>query len=262
MEGKPELKVILLQQDLVWEDISANLALFENCIKQLSEPVDLVVLPEMFSTGFTMQAEIFAEDMSGRTIQKMQEWAKVTGAAICGSIIIKEAQSFYNRFVWVEPNGNIEHYDKAHLFRMGEEEQHYTRGKKQILIHYKGWNIAPFVCYDLRFPVWLRKTASFNYDLLLMVANWPERRSKHWDLLLQARAIENQAYVVAVNRIGNDGKEIYHNGNSAAIDPLGNIICKIEHEAAIKEISLNMASLQTYKESFPLGLDTDKFEIC
>ncbi len=262
MESKQELKVVLIQQDLQWEDKVANINLFDTCIKSLSAAADIIVLPEMFSTGFTMQAEVFAEEMSGRTIQKMQEWAKDSNAVICGSIIIKEDQKFFNRFIWVEPNGKIEKYDKAHLFRMGEEEQHYTRGSEQLLLNYKGWKIAPFVCYDLRFPVWLRRTEKFDFDLMIFVANWPERRSKHWDLLLQARAVENQSYVLAVNRIGNDGKQIYHSGNSAVIDPLGNIVFKLEHEAMVKEIVLSKASLDNYRESFPLGLDTDKFEIC
>ncbi len=262
MEIKPELKVVLLQQDLKWEDKIANINLFDNCIKSLSGPADIIVLPEMFSTGFTMQAEVFAEDMSGRTIQKMKDWARETNAVICGSLIIIEDQKFFNRFIWVAPNGEIEKYDKAHLFRMGEEEQHYSRGTKQLLLNYKGWKIAPFVCYDLRFPVWMRRTNNFDFDLMIIVANWPERRIKHWDVLLPARAVENQSYLVAVNRIGTDGSQIYHSGNSAAIDPMGNIIYKLEHEATVKELILSKASLDNYRESFPLGLDTDKFEIC
>jgi omega-amidase len=261
MEITQDLKIALVQQDLVWENKIENLQKFDQLISKIKEPIDLVLLPEMFSTGFTMRADMFAETMDGNSVSLMKKWANEKHVAVAGSLIIKEGDKYYNRFVWVEPNGKFQTYDKAHLFRMGEEQLHFSKGLNRIIINYKGWKIAPFICYDLRFPVWIRKTKNFDYDLLLFSANWPERRKLHWNLLLQARAIENQSYVAAVNRIGIDGNGLNHSGDSQVINPLGEIIYKQEFEASFDIIQLSKEVLLKYRETFPVGLDADNFEL-
>ncbi len=261
MNEKNDLSVALIQTYLAWEDFDANIQHIHKQIISLPEDVDLIVLPEMFTTGFTMRPEIFKDTIENDTLKHLEEWVKISGAAICGSYLAKEHGKYFNRFVWIEPNGNTCFYDKAHLFRMGEEQLHYQKGSKRIIINFKGWKIAPFICYDLRFPVWIRKTPDFEYDLLLFVANWPERRSAHWKALTLARAIENQAYLVAVNRVGNDGNGVYHSGDSQIISPQGEILYTVEHEATNKVMSIALDSLKKYKESFPVRLDADKFEI-
>ncbi|MCF8255677.1 MAG: amidohydrolase [Bacteroidia bacterium] len=256
-----DLKIALIQQDLIWENKLENLQKFDQLISNIKEPIDLILLPEMFSTGFTMRADKFAETMDGNAVSLMKKWANEKHVAVAGSLIIKEVGKYYNRFVWVEPNGEIQTYDKAHLFRMGEEQLHFSKGLNRIIISYKGWKIAPFICYDLRFPVWIRKSKNFDYDLLLFSANWPERRKFHWNLLLQARAIENQSYVAAVNRIGIDGNGMNHSGDSQIISPLGEVIYKQEYQASLGIINLSKEVLVKYRETFPVGLDADTFEI-
>ncbi|OYU96145.1 MAG: amidohydrolase [Bacteroidetes bacterium B1(2017)] len=261
MEIAAKLRVSLIQSDLVWEDSKANLDNFANEVLKLKNTTDIIVLPEMFSTGFSMRPHLFAQTMEEDAVSSMKEWAIKTQAAVCGSLMIKEGEKYFNRFIWAEPNGTLLYYDKSHLFRMGEEQKHYSKGSIRLLIAYKGWNIAPFVCYDLRFPVWIRKTPEFNYDLLIFVANWPERRALHWKLLAQARAIENQSYVVAVNRVGADGSEIYHSGDSQVVDALGNVVYSNNKGIETATISLSKEDLVKYRETFPVGLDADKFEI-
>jgi predicted amidohydrolase len=261
MNKKNELSIALIQTSLVWEDYTANIQHIHEQIISLPKEIDLIVLPEMFTTGFTMRPEIFEDTIENDTHEHLLKWAQLTGAAICGSHLVKFNSHYFNRFVWVEPNGNKYFYDKAHLFRMGEEQLHYQKGNKRLIVHYKGWKIAPFICYDLRFPVWIRKTKEFDYDLLLFVANWPEKRIAHWKALTLARAIENQAYVIAVNRVGKDGNDIYHSGDTCLISPLGEVLYAVEHEAANKILSISYDTLEKYKESFPVGLDADKFEI-
>jgi predicted amidohydrolase len=261
MENKNDLNIALIQSSLVWENFSANIEHFKTQIESLPIGIDIIILPEMFTTGFTMRPELFHDSIEQDTILFLTQCAKSTGSAICGSFLAKSSNQFYNRFVWVEPNGNLHTYDKAHLFRMGEEQLHYKKGNQRIIIEYKGWKIAPFICYDLRFPVWIRKTKEFDYDLLLFVANWPEKRKSHWKALTMARAIENQCYVVAVNRVGKDGNEIDHSGDSCLINPLGEVLYSVEHESQNKVLTIYLDTLKKYKETFPVGLDADKFEI-
>ncbi len=254
------LTITILQQELFWEDCTANLNKFSNLIQSLKEPSDLIVLPEMFSTGFSMQAGSLSQTMEGSTVSAMRDWAKTSSSAICGSLIIKEKEQFFNRFVWVEPQGKVVFYDKAHLFRMGEEQNHYTKGTERLLIEYKGWKIAPYICYDLRFPVWLRRTAAYDYDLLLIVANWPQIRAEHWKLLLPARAIENQSFVVSVNRVGMDGNGLAHSGDSQIINPKGQVLFMETDKETVACMTLNLDEVKQYRKIFPVELDSDSFE--
>jgi predicted amidohydrolase len=260
MEDK-ELKIVLLQQDLSWENVSENLAHFGKLIYGLNQEVDLVILPEMFTTGFSMRPENFAQSNQAHTLETIKKWASEKNVAICGSIMLAENSKYYNRFFWVEPNSDFKYYDKAHLFRMGEENLHYSKGKTQQLINYKGWKIAPFVCYDLRFPVWMRRTKTYNYDLILLVANWPERRAAHWKALTLARAIENQCYLVAVNRIGSDINNINHSGDSRVINPLGEIVCDAKDSNELFIASINKDAVDNYRQQFPVEEDADPFEL-
>ena len=254
------LKITLLQQELFWEDIPANLAKFSALISSRPNTGDIIVLPEMFSTGFSMNAETYSQTMEGSAIEAMKLWSQNTNAAICGSLMIKDQDKFFNRFVWVEPNGKILTYDKSHLFRMGEEQNHYSKGTQRLLISYKGWKIAPFICYDLRFPVWLRRTLTYDYDLLLIVANWPKKRMEHWKALARARAIENQCYLVAVNRVGEDVNKMYHSGDSQIISPLGEVLFTKADEECVFQYDLNLEEITGYRNNFPAGLDADSFE--
>ncbi|WP_435413848.1 amidohydrolase [Polaribacter aestuariivivens] len=216
---KNDLKIVGIQADLVWENSTKNIAFFEQEIKKLASDIDLIVLPEMFTSGFTMSPEKVAEKMDGFTVSWMQKIAFEKQTAICGSLVISDDDNFYNRFIFVFPSGDIETYDKRHSFTLAGEDKVYTSGSKKIIIEYKGWKICPLICYDLRFPVWARN--SENYDLLLFVANWPIARIKAWDTLLKARAIENMSYVVGVNRTGTDANNYEYSGNSLIIDYLG-----------------------------------------
>jgi predicted amidohydrolase len=233
--------------------------MFEEILQNNPPETDIVILPEMFTTGFSMQVELFAETMDGKAFTWMKQLANKSKSAICGSFMAKENGFYFNRFLWIEPDGKFYTYDKAHLFRMGEEQKHFTKGNSQLLINYKGWKIAPFVCYDLRFPVWIRRRKDFNYDLLIFVANWPERRKMHWITLSKARAIENQSYLLAVNRVGEDGNSIYHSGDSMAVEPDGNVYYIREHEKDVAIIEVDKSKLNNYREIFPAGLDADEF---
>lgn len=263
------LNVAAIQSSLYWEDKEANLHMFTEKIRAFTEPVDVIVLPEMFSTGFSMQAEKLAESMDGPTHQWMRGIAQSKNAAVTGSIIAKDGEHFYNRLLWVNPDGTTVFYDKRHLFRMGQEEKYYAAGSKQVVVDFRGWKICLQVCYDLRFPVWSRNRFSVvdgemqaEYDALLYVANWPERRSHAWKTLLMARAIENTAYVVGVNRVGNDGKFIYHTGDSGIYNFRGEIIkSAIISAEEILTARLSMQELREFRKSFPAGLDADTFQI-
>ena len=257
-----DLKITLIQTSLHWENIDTNLGMFEQKISTIQEATDLIVLPEMFSTGFTMNATSNAENMNGKAVQWMRKTAKKRNCSIVGSLIIKEDKHFYNRLVWMLPDGQYTTYNKRHLFRMAKEQQTYTAGDEKIIVELNGWKICPLICYDLRFPVWSRNQSSMQFDILLYVANWPERRSYPWKQLLIARAIENQCYVVGVNRIGNDGNCVYHSGDSMTLNPKGEIIGKIKpHEESIETVSLSFSTLEEYRKLFPVALDGDKFSI-
>ena len=255
------LNIALLQSDLYWENITANLAMFEEKISQISSSVDLIVLPEMFSTGFTMNAANLAEPMNLTTYRWLQQQAKKTDAVLVGSCIIKEQNNFYNRLLWVEPNGNVDFYDKRHLFRLAGENQVYSAGNKKIIKIIKGWKICPLICYDLRFPVWSRNN-DLEYDLLLYIANWPNPRLNAWDTLLQARAIENLAFSIGVNRVGKDAKGNEYDGNSAVYDFKGQTLLKIANgEEALDIITLQKAPLDEFREKFAVYLDADSFSL-
>lgn len=261
-----DLKITLLQSDLYWEEIDANLSAFEEKIWRIGEDTDVIVLPEMFTTGFTMNAAALGEHMNMRTFKWMRQMADQTGALILGSLIAKVHDKFYNRLLWMEPGGNFKTYDKRHLFRMANEHKTYSSGESLLVAEWKGWRICPLICYDLRFPVWSRNTYDaiskrLNYDLLIYVANWPTARVEAWNALLKARAIENLSYVVGVNRIGVDGNSVEYNGNSAIIGPKGEVIFTSEGVEAIKTLELNANSLQAFRDKFPAYVDADEFSI-
>lgn len=256
-----ELKITTIQSNLHWENKNSNLNMFSEKMNSISEKTNLIVLPEMFATGFSMNATKHFETMDGKCVEWMKENASNLKSALCGSLIIKENENYFNRFIWVDQNGKLSYYDKAHLFRIGEEDKHYTKGNRRVIIEYEGWKIAPFICYDLRFPVWMKRSEEFEYDMLLLVANWPERRNNHWKILTQARAIENQSYLVAVNRVGYDGHGINHTGDSTVYSPLGEIIIRRSEDESIDTVILNQQTLLDYRKSFPVYLDNDLFKL-
>lgn len=253
-----ELKITILQTNLIWEDKVANLKMLDQKLDQIS-PCDLIVLPEMFTTGFSMNAIHLAEDMQGNSIQWMLQQAKKKQAVLTGSLIIKENEQFFNRMLWVQPDGTLEYYDKRHLFGMANESSTYTSGQKQKIVQYKNWRIALFICYDLRFPVWNRN--SNDYDLAIYVANWPAKRSAHWKALLKARAIENQAYVVAVNRVGEDANGFEHSGDSSVIDPAGQLLYQKAWDEESYSCVLHKKTLKEIREKLPFLADRDEFQI-
>ena len=250
-----------IQSSLQWEDKEANLQMFEEKIFSISQPTEIVVLPEMFSTGFSMQPKKLAEPMDGETVEWMKRIAAKKKIILTGSVIIEEDRNFYNRLVWVLPNGQIGYYDKRHLFAYGDEDQHYTAGKKRLIASVKGWKINLMVCYDLRFPVWSRQQGDFEYDVLIYVANWPERRVLAWTSLLRARAIENQSYVIGVNRTGDDGNKIPYTGESMAVDPMGEILYHKNDEEDVFTVTLDKSHLEKTREKFPFWKDADRFKI-
>ena len=295
-----DLSVTLIQTDLYWENPTANLANLEEKIAQISTQTDLIILPEMFNSGFTMNAKTVAEPMNLTTFKWLRQQAKRTGAVITGSFIMKQNDKYFNRLIWMRPDGSFEQYDKRHLFRMGNEHLIFTAGTERIIVELKGWKICPLICYDLRFPVWSRQAhhnhkgiepqseeeqrsrkvrkqsegnlavdslsltpdiSSLTYDLLIYVANWSSARSQVWDILLQARAIENQSYCIGVNRVGNDGMGLNYSGNSMVIDYKGNAIFYQKDSEIIHTQNLNYQQLIDFRTKFPACLDADEFFI-
>ncbi|WP_179022640.1 amidohydrolase [Winogradskyella forsetii] len=254
------LKVALIQTDLVWENPEENRRLLNDKIDTISTGVDLVVLPEMFTSGFTMNPTSVAETMDGKTLNWLKTKAKEKQVAIMGSLVISENKNFYNRMVCVEPSGNMTHYDKRHTFTLAGEHEVYSAGTEKVIFNYKGWKICPLVCYDLRFPVWARNVE--DYDLLIYVANWPKIRIDAWDALLKARAIENMAYCIGVNRVGLDGNQYEYSGHSAAYDVLGNRIDTIsESEVATEIVTLEKDSIEKYRKKLNFLNDRDDFNL-
>jgi len=251
------LQITLVQSDIIWENNAANRLVYDQLLDGVTS--DLVILPEMFTTGFTMNPTSVAESMDGPTLQWMTEKARQNNFVIAGSLVIAENNRYFNRLVWVQPNGHIYFYDKRHLFILGGEEVVYTAGSKKIMPELKGWRILPLVCYDLRFPVWSRQTPQQPYDLLIYVANWPQVRNYPWQQLLRARAIENLAYVAGVNRIGTDGSGIYHSGNSALINFKGEEIQTLPESVAVYTHSISLADLHQFRQQFPAYMDADEF---
>ncbi len=254
------LTVSLLQAELAWHDAAANRARFAERIAALP-PADVIVLPEMFTTGFSMESAALAETMDGASVAWMAQTAASRGAAVCGSLIVRDRDGHhYNRFVWMPPDGaDPVCYDKRHLFRMAGEHGYYTPGEHRCIIDYRGWKILPLVCYDLRFPVWSRNVEA--YDLMICVANWPVPRRNAWETLLRARAIENLCYVVGVNRVGSDGNEVPYGGDSAVIDYQGRPLATAAETEVALTVSLNGEALGRFRERFPAHLDADAFTL-
>lgn len=255
------MKVTLIQSPLIWESPKQNRSYFEEKINSISENIDLIILPEMFTTGFTMKTHL-AETKEGQGLHWMQQTAIKNNCAVTGSIAVTDKGKFYNRLYWVNPDGTCLFYNKRHLFSMGKEDEFYSCGEHKIIVDYMGWKICPLVCYDLRFPIWSRNTKNNPYDLLIYVANWPEVRSYPWTQLLIARAIENQCYVAGVNRIGIDGNNLSYSGNTIVLDPRGNkISATLTNEASAETVSLSLAELNTFRTDFPVLNDGDEFNI-
>ena len=255
------LKITTFQAYLFWENTEKNLQNLGLRLSSIREKTDLIVLPEMFNTGFTMNADRLAEEMGGRTMQWMNEQARKFASVVTGTLIIRENGHFYNRLIWMRPDGTYEYYDKRHLFSLAKEEETFTAGTKKLFVELNGFIIRPCICYDLRFPVWLRNTREEAYDMLLLVASWPERRSHHWRTLIPARAVENQAYVVAVNRVGHDGNEIYHSGDSMCIDPNGKVVYYKPNDEDLYTFSINKAEVTRARQDFPFQQDADAFSL-
>ncbi len=261
----------LLQSSLFWEDKGANLDHFAQKIKSIEQPTEIIVLPEMFNTGFSMQPEKLAETMEGPTVDWMRRIAFEKRAVITGSLIIEEGGKYYNRLIWMLPNGQLGYYDKRHLFAFGGEDQHYTPGNKRLIASVKGWKINLQICYDLRFPVWARQQivqtketeegVNKEYDVLLYVANWPEKRNHAWKTLLTARAIENQCFTIGVNRVGLDGNNIAHCGDSMVVGPLGEILYHCAYEEDVFHIQLQKEEINHSRAQFPFWKDADDFSI-
>lgn len=252
------LNIAMIQSDLVWENPEQNRLNFSEKINAISDTVDLIVLPEMFTSGFTMFPQFVAETMDGKTIQWMQSLATAKSAALVGSLVIKEHDNYYNRLVFVHPNGLIDTYDKRHTFTLAGEDKVYKKGNQKLIINYKGFKIRPLICYDLRFPVWSR--ISEDYDILLYVANWPKKRIKAWDTLLQARAIENMSYCIGVNRVGLDANNFEYPGHSAVYDALGEKLIDINpNTEAVKLVALTKFHVDAIRKKLRFLDDKDAF---
>lgn len=254
-----KINVSVIQSDIVWEDPEANLKNISRLI--LSEPgTDLFVLPEMFNTGFTNNTRDFAGTTEGNTVGKMKELSRISGSAICGSLILREDEKCYNSFVFVRPDGKVTVYNKRHLFKYGGEAEMFSKGEERVIVEYMGWRILLLVCYDLRFPVWSRNND--DYDMVIYVANWPASRRNIHDILVKARAIENLSYVIACNRVGEDGKGILYTGGSCIVDYKGEtIVAAKDNEPDLIKAELDMSLLNDYKKNFPAHMDRDSFVI-
>ena len=255
-----ELIITTIQTNLHWEDKAANLQMLEDKINSISAKTEIVVLPEMFSTGFSMQPKKLAETMDGETVQWMKRIVTAKKIILTGSVIIEEKGNYFNRLIWMLPNGQYGIYDKRHRFAYAGEDEHFTAGTKRLIASVKGWKINLLVCYDLRFPVWARQSplstrrgagGEVEYDVLIYVANWPERRIHAWKTLLQARAIENQCYVAGVNRVGKDGNDISYSGESMVIDPMGEALYHKKDVEDVFTVTLDKTHLDTVREKFP-----------
>ena len=273
------LTITIIQPNLHWENKKANLDMLTQKIGSIKEKTEVVILPEMFSTGFSMQTKTLAETMTGETIGWMKQMASSKKIILTGSVIIKDVapspqgegrgEAYFNRLIWMLPNGEYGVYDKRHLFAYADEHNHYSAGNKRLIAQVKGWKINLQVCYDLRFPVWARQSPpppgeagrGLEYDLLVNVANWPEKRSTAWKTLLQARAIENQCYVVGVNRVGDDGNNIHYSGESMIVDPLGEVLYHKANEEDVFTYTLQKEKLDEVREKFPFWRDADSFDI-
>jgi len=255
----PALKVTIVQADLCWHDAAKNRDAFEQRISGIAEPTDLIVLPEMFTTGFSMNAAQLAETMDGESVSWMRAMAADANAAICGSLIIADAENYYNRFVCIAADGRQTIYDKRHLFRLADEQHHYAPGQDLVTFDLKGFRVRPMICYDLRFPAWSRDRG--DYDVLLYVANWPGRRHHAWQTLLPARAIENLCYTIGVNRVGTDGNDVPYAGGSTIIDYLGQELAGLGEQQGMLTATLDLEALQKFRQRFAFHKDADDFHL-
>lgn len=255
------LNFTLIQSNLFWENQEANLKMFTEKIKALEGHHEIVVLPEMFSTGFSMKPSQFAENLTGTSLQWMKEIAATKKIILTGSLMIQEDNHYYNRLIWMQPDGQFGYYDKRHLFSYGGEDKDFTSGSKRFIAQVKGWKICTMICYDLRFPIWNRMNKEDEYDVLVVIANWPNKRMTAWQTLLRARAIENQSYVIGVNRVGEDGNGLIYNGGSCVIDPLGEILYEKLNDEDTFSITLNKDDLLKVRNNFPFQKDKDEFII-
>jgi omega-amidase len=274
------ITVSLIQSALHWENKEKNISMFEEKINSIREKTEIVILPEMFTTGFSMKPVALAETMEGNTISWMKKMSREKKIILTGSVIIEENGNYYNRLIWMLPNGQYGVYDKRHRFAFAGEDKEYTAGNKRLIASVKGWKVNLMVCYDLRFPVWARQqpsndlpaekeegsqqeppVATHEYDVLIYVANWPEKRNHAWKTLLQARAIENQCYVVGINRVGNDGNGIHYSGDSMIVDPLGEVLETKAHDETIITQTLDKEKLDEIRKKFPFWRDADDFQI-
>lgn len=265
MKTPENLNISLIQTTLFWEDRDKNLNHLEGLIGGLQGKTDIIVFPEMFTSGFSMNTGEGCDSMDGQTIDWMAKMAKSLNSVICGSLRIEEGGQYFNRFIWMQSDGQLQYYDKRHLFSFAKEDEHFTRGEKKLIIDYRGWKIMPLVCYDLRFPVWSKNQLvddSPEYDLLIYTANWPKARNVAWKSLLLARAMENQAFVAGVNRVGKDAKELEYSGDSSIISPYGAYLSEAvsEHEDII-HAELEFTLLSDFRKKFPLLKDADNFTI-
>lgn len=255
------MRISLIQSDIIWEHKTANLLYYESLLSGLTGKTEVAILPEMCTTGFSMHPELLAETLEGETIDAFKRMAAGFGFAVAGTFIGKDATHSYNRAFFIQPNGHVDVYDKRHLFRMGDEGQHYTSGTSKKIVSYLGWNIRLAVCYELRFPVWLRNVKN-DYDLLLVMANWPESRQHVWTSLLTARALENQAYVCGVNRVGTDANGVVYSGGSQLVNAYGTALTDSDQEGVcIQTLDLNLEELHRFRRKFPVWKDADVFEI-
>ncbi|MDU8884896.1 amidohydrolase [Yeosuana sp. MJ-SS3] len=255
-----DLKIAFIQTDLVWEDRKQNIKNFKEKIESIIQPVDIIILPEMFTTGFTMNAKDNSETMNGKTVEWMQNRAKEKDAAVVGSIIIEDNKKYYNRLIFAHPDGTLGYYNKRHTFTYAGEDKVFTSGSDRLIIHYKGWKLCPLVCYDLRFPVWARNID--DYDVLIYVANWPKPRINAWDTLLKARAIENMSYCIGVNRIGFDEEQNKYIGHSAVYDVLGNCMTSIKpNKEQVEVVTLQKSHLSFYRNKLRFLNDRDNFNL-
>lgn len=254
------LKITIFQGYLFWENIDKNLQNITLRLSGIREKTDLIILPEMFNTGFSMNVNALAEPMDGKTMQWMHTTAKKYDCVVTGSLIITENGKYYNRLIWMMADGTYKCYDKRHLFALGKEHHTYTAGTKRLIVELNGWKICPVICYDLRFPVWLRNKGA-AYDMMIVVANWPEKRALHWRTLIPARAVENQCYVIGVNRVGHDGNEIYHSGDSTCISPNGDVVYYKRDEEDVYTFTINPDELIKTRRALPFLKDADDFTI-
>ncbi|MCK9218812.1 MAG: amidohydrolase [Bacteroidales bacterium] len=260
-----DLKISLIQTTLFWEESRKNLDHFAELLNKIIEPSDLILLPEMFNTGFSINPAVCAEKMDGTGLQFLKDQARKKNAFIMATLLIKEGDDHFNRLVCMAPDGTFQTYDKRHLFRLSEEYKIFKEGMKQLVVNVNGWKIHPVICYDLRFPVWCKNTydeGEYGYDLLVCTANWPASRSNVWKTMLKARAMENQSFVAGVNRIGDDGNGTWHSGDSMVLDAKGNILWAAESgKEGIQTINLSATDLKIFRDSFTVGMDWDKFTI-